>query len=193
MVELVFGREQRGPRSHGRPYRLVAQVLRWLALIAAPALLRWSTRLFLLIRRLLFWIVALTAPVAREWSDRAFRFLVRVLRWAAAVAALAGLCWGLSVESRTSYFQSRIFSNLTREMSFVVEPGESPSIRFPKSGPYDERLGYVGLPMFLASLSAQRFTVQRQADWSAALDRFVDDGGYVRRGPSGGLWLALQS
>jgi hypothetical protein len=37
-----------------------------LALIAAPALLRWSTRLFLLVRRLLFWIVAIIAPVARE-------------------------------------------------------------------------------------------------------------------------------
>jgi hypothetical protein len=60
-------------------------------------------------------------------------------------------------------------------MSFAAEPGPSHSIRVPKGGPYDERLSYVGLPMFLASLSAQRFTVQRQADWSAALDRFVDD------------------
>ena len=165
MVELVFGREQRGPRAHGRLYRLAVQVLRWVAVIAAPAV--------------------------RDWSARVSGFLVRALRWSAAIAALAGLCWGLSVESRTSYFQSRIFSNLTRDMSFAAEPGASRSIQFPKSGPYDERLGYVGLPLFLASLNAHHFTVQRQADWSAALDRFVDDGGYAIYGekPRAGLHL----
>ena len=96
MVELVFGREQRGPRSHGRLYRLVVQVLRWVALIAAPALLRWSIHRFLLIGWLLLRTITLAAPVVRDWSSPACRFVVPMLRWVAAMAALAGPCWGLS-------------------------------------------------------------------------------------------------
>jgi membrane peptidoglycan carboxypeptidase len=191
MVELVFGRERRGPRSHGRLYRLVVQVLRWVALIAAPALLRWGIRHFVLIGRLFLWIVALAAPVVRDWSAGAFGFVVPMLQWAAAMAALAGLCWGLSVESRTSYFQSRIFSSLTRDMRFTVEPGVSRSIRFPQGGPYDVRLGYAGLPMFVASLSDHHFAVQRQASWSAGLDRFVDRGGYAIYGEKSRAGLHL--
>jgi len=87
-------------------------------------------------------------------QSRPFRLVVRVLRWAVALAALTMLCWGLAAEARTSYLQSRIFSNLTRDMSFAVQSGPSRTIRFPKRGPYDERLGYAGLPVFIASLSA---------------------------------------
>ena len=114
-----------------------------------------------------------------SFYNHLFRIVVRVLRWVAAIAVLAGLCWGLATEARTSYLQSRIFSSLTRDLSYAVEPGPSHSIRYPKWGPYDERLGYAGLPAFISSLGAHNFAVQRQADWSPALDRFVDDGGYA--------------
>ena len=112
-------------------------------------------------------------------SGRLFRFVVRVLGWAAVLAALALLCWGLAAEARTSYLQSRIFSSLVRNMSFGVRPGPSHSIRFPKWGPFDERLGYADLPVYIASLSAHHFALQRQAEWSDALARFVDHGGYA--------------
>ena len=98
------------------------------------------------------------------------------LRWAVAIALLALIGWGLASEARTSYLQSRIFSHFARETSFSVEPGPSETIVFPKWGPYDERLGYTGLPSFIASLSAHGFSVERQAKWSPPLTRFVDQG-----------------
>jgi membrane peptidoglycan carboxypeptidase len=191
MVELVFGGERHGPRLYGRLFRLVVQVVRWLALTAAPLLARWCLTLLMLLAGPLGRAVALAAPVARDWSARLFRLVVRLLRWGAAIATLAALCWGLSIEARTSYFQSRLFSNLTRGMSFTVEPGASSDIRFPKWGPYDERLGYAGLPMFICSLGAHYFTVARQAHWSAALDRYVDDGGYAIYGEKSRAGLRL--
>ena len=113
------------------------------------------------------------------------------LRWAVAIALLALIGWGLANEARTSYLQSRIFSHFARETSFSVEPGPSETIVFPKWGPYDERLGYTGLPSFIASLSAHGFAVERQAEWSPPLTRFVDQGGYALYGekPRAGLKL----
>jgi hypothetical protein len=49
----------------------------------------------------------------------------------------------------------------------------------PKSGPYNERLGYAQLPSFIEALSARHFVVTRQARWSQPLERFVDQGGYA--------------
>jgi hypothetical protein len=63
-------------------------------------------------------------------------------------------------------------------MKFTVQPGPSEDIRFPKSGPYDERLGYAQLPSFIGALSARHFVVTQQARWSPALERFVGQGGY---------------
>jgi len=60
---------------------------------------------------------------------------------------LALIGWGLASEARTSHLQSRIFSHFARETSFSVEPGPSKTLVFPKWGPYDERLGYTGLPL----------------------------------------------
>ena len=124
-------------------------------------------------------------------SGRLFHFVVRLLRWTAFLAALVLLGWGLATEARTSYLQSRIFSKLTRDMRFVVRPGPSGNVRFPKWGPYDERLGYAELPGFIGSLNTHQFTVQRQAEWSDALVRFVNQGNYAIYGekPRAGLKL----
>ena len=65
-------------------------------------------------------------------SGRLFHFVVRLLRWTALLAALVLLGWGFATEARTSYLQSRIFSKLTRDMRFVVRPGPSGNVRFPK-------------------------------------------------------------
>ena len=112
-------------------------------------------------------------------QSRLFRLFIRGLGWAVALSALAILCWGLAAEARSSYLQSRVFSSLTRDMNFAVRPGPNRTIRFPKWGPYDERLGYTGLPAFLTSLNAHHFAVERQAEWSDALARFIDYGGYA--------------
>ncbi len=122
---------------------------------------------------------------------RVFRLVVRVFGWAAALAAVTLLCWGLAAEARTSYLQSRIFSNLTRNMSFTVRSGPSRTIRFPKAGPYDERLGYAELPVFINSLSGHHFALERQAEWSHSLDWFVDQGGYAIYGEKARAGLRL--
>ena len=101
-----------------------------------------------------------------------------MLRWAAALAVCFLLGWGIATEVRTSYLQSRLLSRWAADMKFTVQPGPSEDIRFPKSGPYDERLGYAQLPSFIGALSARHFVVTQQARWSPALEGLVDQGGY---------------
>jgi membrane peptidoglycan carboxypeptidase len=117
----------------------------------------------------------------RLTKDGLRRFLrfVTALRWVAAAAALALLGWGIVAEANTSFLQSLIFSRLTRRMSYSVAPGPSDAIVFPKSGPYDERLGYAELPQFARSLEDHHFTIANQARWSPGLLNFVKNGGYA--------------
>jgi len=60
--------------------------------------------------------------------------------------------WRSFAEARTSYLEALLFSYLNQGMNVALRPGPSQSIRFPDSGPYDERLGYRQLPDFIASL-----------------------------------------
>jgi membrane peptidoglycan carboxypeptidase len=123
-------------------------------------------------------------PIGRRHQrdpGRWIRWLLRVaamLRWAAALAVCFLLGWGIATEVRTSYLQSRLLSRWAADMKFTVQPGPSEDIRFPRSGPYDERLGYARLPSFIEALSARHFAVAQQARWSPPLERFVDQGGY---------------
>ena len=123
-------------------------------------------------------------PISRRHRrdpGRWIRWLLRIaamLRWAAALAVCFLLGWGITTEVRTSYLQSRLLSRWAAEMKFTVQPGPSEEIRFPKWGPYDERLGYAHLPSFIEALSARHFVVAEQARWSPSLERFVDQGGY---------------
>jgi len=66
--------------------------------------------------------------------------VVTLQRWAAALTACFLLGWGLAPEIRTSYLQSRLLSRWAADMKFTLQAGPSEEIRFPKSGPYDERL-----------------------------------------------------
>ena len=102
---------------------------------------------------------------------------LRALVWSAAVAALAALTSGLATEFKTSWGQAEFMSRIARGLTFSVGPGASEAIRFPASGPYDQRLGYVDLPAFVDRLSARGFSVEHQARLSArhlaAIDRGV--------------------
>src|SRR5258706_3873920 len=112
-----------------------------------------------------------SAPGARRRWPRARWFL---LLGALALVALA--VWLVAHELRTSAFQARELSRIAREARFVVEPGPSPSIRFPTGGPFDERLGYTRVPDFVAPLSAPGFGVERQARHSERLVRLDECG-----------------
>jgi hypothetical protein len=84
-----------------------------------------------------------------SYWDTLLRRIVRLLRWGALLTALFLLGWGVATETRTSYLQSRLLSRWTAQMNFAALPGPGDTIRFPKWGPYDERLGYAKLPAFI--------------------------------------------
>ncbi|OGA97574.1 MAG: glycosyl transferase family 51 [Burkholderiales bacterium RIFCSPHIGHO2_12_FULL_61_11] len=79
-------------------------------------------------------------------------------------------------ELRSSRWQARTLSELGHELTFKLEPGPSPSIRFPESGPYDERLGYSRIPAFTQSLTKQDYLVTQQARISPRLAELTDKG-----------------
>ena len=93
------------------------------------------------------------------------------------VAMLAVLL--LSHEARTSRWQAWALERYAAPMAFEVAPGPSEHIRFPKHGPFDERLGYTRIPAFLASLQTRGFEVTEQARHNPALLAHLDRGLYA--------------
>ncbi len=112
-------------------------------------------------------------------DGRWFARIVILLRVATVLVLLSLLGWGIAAETRTSFLEFRIFSDLARELTFSVGSGPSKTILFPKGGPYDQRLGYAELPNFVRALGEDHFIVARQARWSPSLEHFVEDGGYA--------------
>jgi len=72
-------------------------------------------------------------------------------------------------ESRASRLQARYFSGVASGLKYQLANGISPSIRFPKFGPYDERFGYTGIPEYTKLLGEHDFVISRQARMSPAL------------------------
>jgi membrane peptidoglycan carboxypeptidase len=83
--------------------------------------------------------------------------------------------WGVQ-ETRSSNMQARFFSDLAGKMTYRMEKGPSKSIRFPHDSPYDERLGYAGLPDYLGKLSARDYQVSAQARISPKMAELADMG-----------------
>jgi membrane peptidoglycan carboxypeptidase len=80
-------------------------------------------------------------------------------------------------EARTSYYlQSPVLSRLVAGMGFAAAPGPSSRIRFPTSGPYDQRLGYTHLPQWITGLQARGYVITEQAVLSPQLEKYVDRG-----------------
>lgn len=66
-------------------------------------------------------------------------------------------------EIKTSWLQSRILAAFARGLTYTVAPGANPSLRFPKTGPYNEKLGYTRIPVFVRHLSKSGYEVAAQA------------------------------
>ena len=94
----------------------------------------------------------------------------------AATAVVVVLALVAAFELNTAWFQSRLLADLGRSLTFRVEPGPSASIRFPRGGPYDERLGYAALPERIDRLVARGFTIEAQARVSPELASLADRG-----------------
>ena len=128
-----------------------------------------------------FWLLpALGRLVVRVASFLWWRLPELAVAFRRVILAGCLVLLGLAVyaESRTSYLEALLFSHLNVGMNVALQPGPNQSIRFPKSGPYDERLGYSALPDFIASLTERRYTVDNSARWSPRLASFVNEGAF---------------
>ena len=75
-----------------------------------------------------------------------------------------------------SPFQAMVLAGYGKRLTFQSEAGENANLRTPTAGPYDIRLGYVGLPEFVRRLKAQGFEVTQQARVSPDMARIDDFG-----------------
>lgn len=89
------------------------------------------------------------------------------------LAAGAAALWH---EMSRSTLQARYFSELGRQMTYAVEPGPSPLIRFPGEGPFDVRLGYAGMADRAKRLAAQGYSIAAQARISPRMAEVADRG-----------------
>jgi membrane peptidoglycan carboxypeptidase len=103
--------------------------------------------------------------------------------WYAVRGLLLSLLWiglafaiGLGVhELMSSEWQADYFSKKSKELTFQIGQGTSTSIRFPTTGPFDERFGYANLAGLSKNLTAKDFDIVKQARMSPALLRLVDN------------------
>jgi len=138
--------------------------------------LSWQLGLFLW-----FWLLpALGRLVVRAASFTVWRLpgLMVAFRRVILAGCLVLLALAVFAETQTSYLEAFVFSYLNQGMQVALQPGPSQSIRFPDSGPYDERLGYRQLPDFIASLTEHRYAVDDAARWSPRLASFVQEGAF---------------
>lgn len=116
---------------------------------------------------------ATAAGAARRWRLGWLWFALGLL---ALTAAAAGWVWQ---EMRSSARQAQYFSGWAQRLTYRVEAGPSPAIRFPDDGPYDARLGYAGLPDFLSRLQARGYALSAQARISPAMAELADRGYFL--------------
>jgi len=106
-------------------------------------------------------------------GGRTSLFRWRVPRWAR-FTLLVGLCLTLAAyEVRTSALQSRLFSWWAGRLTYTLEPGPSPRIAFPRTGPLDQRLGYTRIPEFSRRLQERGYRVGAQVRFSEAAARMA--------------------
>ena len=92
-------------------------------------------------------------------------------------------------EMRSSDYQARFFADMAGKATYKLEAGPSPAIRFPGSGPYDDRLAYSQLPALLGKLKIKDFEIARQARISGGMTQILDQGYFApyREKTQGGL------
>jgi membrane peptidoglycan carboxypeptidase len=125
-----------------------------------------------------------TQPVSNHPSPDPGRGRRLRWRWMAAgwvVLALLVLvgAWLLQHEAHTSQFQARFLSRYVSELGYDTAPGASDRVRFPAHGPFDQRLGYTGIPGFVARLEPRGFAINEQVRQSPDLLAHLERGLYA--------------
>src|SRR6185295_3176548 len=103
-----------------------------------------------------------------------WRWLALALGALALVTMLGAVFVAREMES--SALQARYFSERAARLEFHLEPGASDAIRFPRNGPYDQRLGYTGLAGFLDRLGERGYRIESQARSSPELVDLIESG-----------------
>ena len=117
----------------------------------------------------------MSRPARSKAAQRARRRR-RVARWLIAGVVLLAVTAVLVVEARTSRAQAKLFASFDNGIGIEVEPGPNPAMSFPDNGPYDARLGYARLPVFLGRLDKSGFRIDSQARSSPRLQEIVARG-----------------
>lgn len=115
----------------------------------------------------------------RATPDARRRPTARVLKWSLYALALIGVAAAavaIAVELRTSALQARHAVRLATSLDYTLASGPSDAIRFPRHGPFDERLGYAHLPRFAARLGTRGFAIERQVRFSPQLLTYTELG-----------------
>jgi membrane peptidoglycan carboxypeptidase len=81
-------------------------------------------------------------------------------------------------EMKTSKIQAEWLSAYGRQISFAPEAGPNPAMRYPASGPYNQRLGYTYLPFYIKALQGDDYTVSEQMRSSPTFRYFQSQGLY---------------
>lgn len=74
----------------------------------------------------------------------------------------------MALDLHNSFLQAHILTAIARRMTYSLHSGPSSSIHYPPSGPYDLRLGYARLPVFVNRLQQTGYRVVAQARDSKA-------------------------
>jgi membrane peptidoglycan carboxypeptidase len=98
----------------------------------------------------------------------------RILIGLGILLLLVGLVGLVAWELLSSALEAKYLAKTAQKMTWQIQPGPSERIRYPGPGPYDVRLGYSGLPDFLARLDKAGWRINQQARISRQMAR-VDD------------------
>ncbi|MFI4940642.1 MAG: transglycosylase domain-containing protein [Burkholderiales bacterium] len=96
---------------------------------------------------------------------RSFKFRF----WLILAILVSATSWFIIDECHSSRLQARYFFNIASGLKYKLANGISSSIRFPKTAPYDQRMGYSKIPEFTGLLTAHNFVVTEQARMSPTL------------------------
>ncbi|HYC05315.1 MAG TPA: transglycosylase domain-containing protein [Azospirillaceae bacterium] len=104
---------------------------------------------------------------------------IKGMAWGVSLTIAAGVGGAAWYETKTSWLQSHLLARLGKDLTYRVAAGPTDKVRYPEHGPYDERLGYVGLPKFIERLSAGPYRVEQQARWSQPMLDYHAFGGFT--------------
>lgn len=115
--------------------------------------------------------------------------------WMIPLLIMVGFCTMLTIalqdEMRTSALQADWLTWYDQRMTYHLEKGFNPSLRFPRSGPYNQRLGYSYLPVFFKGLESENFVISEQMRTSPTFNYFLERGIYPIYHPKAVAGLTL--